>query len=290
MTYIIENVKMVRRDKLETMSLLVKDDKILSVKPDFPKYLYMKMNATNFVMTSTYVFVNMSIPNITSDKEIKQYFTSRYIMNGCTTVIAVASIQDIRVLEQERNKIVEFFSKSSLDYTVAIKIPVQLLTVPLIQKCKQLKIPAIFIEYEDKRSLYKIPWGWIREAMFPYNSPLIPIPIGNDEEIEDLLYHWHFILERERIPHILYPLNEDSPLDLDVLKQIGIYPLKGYLQAGGELSYNLFLSNTGRKEDQEKQSLVVTVHKGKIIRVGSEANFIPENSEEITILKPSFFK
>lgn len=121
MTYIIENVKMVRRDKLETMSLLVKDDKILSVKPDFPKYLYMKMNATNFVMTSTYVFVNMSIPNITSDKEIKEYFTSRYIMNGCTTVIAVASIQDIRVLEQERNKIVEFFSKSSLDYTVGNK-------------------------------------------------------------------------------------------------------------------------------------------------------------------------
>ncbi|NCU16385.1 hypothetical protein [Pallidibacillus pasinlerensis] len=51
------------------------------------------------------------------------------------------------------------------------------------------------------------------------------------------------------------------------------------MQAGGELSYNLFLLNEDCQvmEDHKKFSLAVTFHKRKIVRAGRKAKWIPEN-------------
>lgn len=293
MTYIIENANLYKQNQLITTSLLVDNGKILSVQPNFPKYLYMKMSAKDFIMTSTSVFYADGVPQ-DKDTTIEQYMISRYLGKGCTTVLVSAYIKNVNELDQAIEEVRNFYKNSPLDYTIAVKIPIKDFTVPFVLKCKRKKIPAIFIEFNDKRELYKIPWGWIREALFPYNSPLIPVIVNSGKEKEDLLQTWQSILQREKIPHIEESLSEQTPLHLQVLKKIGIYPLKGYLQTGGELSYNLYLSGNEHPvfsfmNDEKKFILAVTVHKGKIVKAGEKIYYNLENGEEFTINRPSFF-
>lgn len=222
MTYIIENANLYKHNQLVTTSLLVNDGKILSVQPTFSKYLYMKMNANDFLMTSTSVFYADGIPDQNEHFEIENYMTSRYLNQGCTAVLVSAEIQHVNEFDNAIEQVRQFYQNSPLDYTIAVKIHIKDFTVPFVQKCKQKKIPAIFLEFQDKRELYKIPWGWVRDALFPYNCPLIPV-IGKEQEFI-LLETWKSILKREKIPHIEEPLTEQTPLKLQVLKKIGIYP------------------------------------------------------------------
>lgn len=294
MTYIIENVSLYKQNELITTSLLVNNGKILSVQPNFPKYLYMKMNTSNFLMTSTSVYYADGLPQGVRTEQVKEYLSSNYLENGCTTVFVSASINDSKRFDHDIQEIRNFYDQSPVDYTIAVKIPIEQFTVPFVQMCKRKRIPAIFIEFKDKRELYKVPWGWIREALFPYNSPLIPV-LGKDiSDKETLLRSWSTILQREKIPHIQEPIGEQSPLPIDILKKIGIYPLKGYLQTGGELSYNLYLIHDNKRVAasiiQGNITPTITVHKGKIVRAGTKVFTNLDQGEEFTINRPAFFK
>lgn len=295
MTYIIENANLLKQNQLVKTSLLVNDGKILSVQPSFSKYRYMKMDTDNFLMTSTHVFYSDGLKD-GSDGYSKNYFIHEYLNKGCTTVIvATEPIYYVNDISQAVNKIKGVFDNSPLDYTVVVKVPIDTFSVPLVQKCKREKIPAILVEFNDPRQLYKIPWGWIREAMFPYNCPLIPVIQAEGPIKEKLLNLWKKILQHEKIPHIDSPLQEKKPLSLEVLKKIGIYPMKGYLQAGGELSYNLYLSHGYRNTSVELETLdvlqlAVTVHKGEVIKVGNKIYYNQNKGEQLVVNRPSFFK
>lgn len=294
MTFIIENVSLYKQNELITTSLLVNNGKILSVQPSFSKYLYMKMNTSNFLMTSTSVYYADGLPQGVKTEQVKEYLSSKYIENGCTTVFVSASINDVKNVDHHIREVRNFYDHSPVDYTIAVKIPIEQFTVPFVQKCKRKRIPAIFIEFKDKRELYKVPWGWIREALFPYNSPLIPVLEKEISDKELLLHSWNTILQREKIPHIQEPISEQTPLPIDILKQIGIYPLKGYLQTGGELSYNLYLNqdnkNTVDSVIQGNITPTITVHKGKIVRAGTKVFPNVNQGEEFIINRPAFFK
>ncbi|WAA13756.1 hypothetical protein [Fervidibacillus halotolerans] len=294
MTYIIENANVLKNNELIRTSLLVNGEKITSVQPSFSKYRYIRMDLKEFIMTPTYVFLLHQLPNQKDGYSKKNDLLQRFLLKGCTTVIAVEKVMYLNELLEKRESIRRFFHHTPMDYVAAVRIPIRLLTVPFIQTCKREKIPAIFVEFQDKRDLYKIPWGWIREALFPYNCPLIPAPAKDEPK---LLETWQFVMEKEKIPHITEPLKEGEPIPIDVLKKIGIYPLKGYLQTGGELSYNLFLTDDnqwivekGKPITLERSNLVITVHKGEIIRVKNTFFYNPNKGEEIIIHRPSFFQ
>jgi len=287
MTYIIDNAMIVKEDKVVKTSLLVNDEKILSVQPSFPKYRYMKMDTKNFVLTPSFVFFSDGPPN----QPDKSFFIKQFLQKGATTVVAsTRRVESFRDLSSAKDELKNIYLQSPLDFVLITKVNIKHLSVPFIQRTKREKIPAIIVQYEDLKQIYRLPWGWIREAMFPYNSPLVPEYIGRPDERSKMLEGWNKILSREKIPHLTEPLPEGRALPVHVLKKIGVYPLKGYLQTGGELSYNLFLQEfSTNRTIPDMGEPVVTVHKGKVIRVLNRIYYNVVKGDELIINRPSFF-
>jgi hypothetical protein len=172
-----------------------------------------------------------------------------------------------------------------------------LITQSFIRKCKKEKISAIFVEITDPNKLDEVPWGWIKDTLFPYNCPMIPVISSFlKKELKIVLSKWKHIMEKEKIPAIYDELQENEPLPVSVLNKIGIYPRKASLIHGTELSYNLYLKGRELMNVDEVSlfhyhidRLVVTVHKGKVVRAGEKVFFKPGNGEYVKVLTPSYF-
>lgn len=297
MTYIIDRVQLNVNGEWKNTSLLVDREKILAVKPEFKQYRYMKMVANPFYMTPSYVFYTDGLPRIKSGNEYKDFFTRNFLWKGCTFLIVGLRFTKLSRLDDVVEQARKFLKKSPLDYTFALQVPATSLSVSLVRKTKRLKIPALIIEFKDVVELERIPWGWVRETLFPYNSPLIPLP-ADDTQADILLAAWDMIVTEEKIPHVKQTLPEHEPVPLEVLKKTGIYPKKGYLHPGGELSYNLYWLKQHETVDKEEDvdhilqenNLVVTVHKGKLVRVLQKIFYREAFGEELHINRPAFFQ
>jgi hypothetical protein len=257
----------------------------------------MKMNAESFIMTPSYVLLDSSIPLNASFQEFRKYMIENFLLKGCTTLLTHISVSYESELVKKKNDTKTALINSPIDFLISVKIPLRLLTPSFIRKCKKERVPAIFIEVDDLEELEKIPWGWIREALFPYNCPLVPI-ISSEikKDAKRALSKWKVIMESEKIPAILEELRENQPLSPLVLNKIGLYPQKASLLHGAELSYNLFLKAREIMNVDEvalflyhSNRLVVTVNKGKVIRAGDEVLFKPGYGEYVRVRTPSYF-
>ena len=288
MAYIIENATVYKQDRWEQTSFLVEGGKILMVRPAFEKYRYMKMNVRDFVMAPTHVFYCRELPPIRDPNFQKKFLIQRFLLKGATTALISGKVESFEEIRPKMMDIRSFFRETAIDFVVSVRLRLELLSVRLIRQLKREKIPALFLEFADRKELYKIPWGWIREALFPYNLPFIPVPLEGGEKGFQLVAEWNRVLEREKIPHLSSPLPEENPISLEARKKIGIYPHKGYLQTGGELSYNLYLKEEW-PDPEDLPAPRVTVHKGDVVRAGKKVFYDPRKGEELVINRPSFF-
>ncbi|WP_442594525.1 hypothetical protein [Neobacillus sp. D3-1R] len=296
MTYIIENANILKEDELVTTSFLVKDNHIAFMSKNFKKYSYMKMNVEPYIMTPTYVIFDSLQGMKSSFQEKKQYFLERFIQKGSTTLLTYVDVKYERELSAKlKSKKVELIG-SPIDYIIGVKIPIKLLTPEFIRKCKREKIPVLFIELSEEDDLQSIPWGWIREAMFPYNSLLVPY--FHDSQINKrLVQEWKVVLEENKIHHVDSPFLEGAPLTIQLLSKMGIYPIKSSLIQGGELSYNLYrrsreINNIDVQGlfHYHNDRLVITVHKGVVIRAAQDGILFRSGfGEYVTIKMPSYF-
>lgn len=298
MAYIIENASLLKNYSLEQTSLLIKDERFHSVRTTFKKFSYMRLNADAYLMTPPHIVFCPVLPSNTSFRERKQFFIDTFINRGCTMFLTYAKVDKEYMLQSSIKETKKQLLSSPIDYTVGIKIPLQLLTPTFVRKCKKLKIPAIFIEIEgDASTLESLPWGWVREAMFPYNSPLIPVFTEEKTKLRKLAKeNWTSILTKEKIPFIEHELSVEEPISLKNLCKLGIYPKKVGIYQGGEVSYNFYLKEglgSQLKADElfknAKEQLQVTVHRGMVIRAGSRVNFRSGFGEHVVIDTPSFF-
>ena len=84
---------------------------------------------------------------------------------------------------------------SPIDFIIGVRIPVRLITPSFIRKCKREKVPAIFVELEDLDELEDIPWGWVRDALFPLqlsvysNNYFLPKEGSQEGFVEMERYH-----------------------------------------------------------------------------------------------------
>lgn len=297
MAYIIENVNILRSNHVEQTSFLIKQERISSVQTTFSKLTHMRMDAKAFVMTPTFVILKHSTPIENDFEALKNYFIQNFIQKGSTTLLTSFDIQyehECPVkLKQKKSRL----TSSPIDYVIGVRAPISILTPSLVRWCKREKIPAIFVMIEMKQELSNIPWGWIREALFPYNCPIIPIFTSKIEREKQLtIQEWEKMIIREKIPSLPYEVPEGEPVSKQALAKMGIYPLKSNLQQGGEVSYNFFLANEGSRQVEELElfhyhshRLVVTVHRGKVIRAGAKVNFHSGYGEHVKINKPSFY-
>lgn len=298
MTYIIENVHVLKGQAITNTSLLVDGERIISAKPSFNLYKYMRMDADAYIMTPTHVLFDPNLLSTGPFKERKDYFLKNFLMRGSTIVLTTVTIQFERELDLKLKQAKSDLIGSPIDYVIGISIPARLLNPGFIRKCKKAKIPAIFLEIADLKELDRIPWGWVKEAMFPYNSPLIPVfpESKNKKEKQNQLNVWAERMKREGIPAVYDELEELSPVPRTILKKIGIFPAKSNLHNGGELSYNLYHKNkeTVMLDENGLYSthshlLAVTVDKGKVIRAGCEVYYRPGKGENVIINTPGFF-
>lgn len=257
-------------------------------------YKQIRMNAAGYIMTPAYVLLDFALPLSQPFETRKSYYLNHFIKKGCTTIVTCIAAKKENELAQALKKIRAELLDCPVDYVVGVRVPAGKLTPGFIRKCKLLKLPAIFVEIESAAELLKIPWGWIKEAMFPYNSPLIPV--FQDKEDKSLNKIWTKLMAEEKIPSINHELEDHLPLGLEVLKKIGVFPSKSNLHHGGEVSYNFYLQDRETVKMAERElfmtytsSLVVTMHKGKVIRAGKQICYCPGYGEYVEIKTPSFY-
>jgi hypothetical protein len=263
----------------------------------FNQYRVIKMNAESYIMTPSYVLFNSYIPHIGSFHDLKKYLTETFLLKGCTTLFTYVNVFYENELPANIIKLKTALLSSPIDFVIGVKVPIRMITPSFIRKCKKEKIPAIFVDLQNPDELEKIPWGWIREAMFPFNCPLIPL-ISSElkKEVKNVLSKWNGIMKSENIPALYEEIEENHPLPVSVINKIGLYPQKGSLMCGMELSYNLYLKTKEIQNVDEENlfhyhsdRLVVTVHKGKVIRAGNEVLFKPGYGEYVRVRTPSYF-
>lgn len=297
MAYIIENVHLMKGQALTNTSLLVEDGRIMMTGSGFKRYQQMKMDADKYIMTPTHVLFDSTVPLTGSFTARKEYFLKNFIMKGSTVLFTAVSVQFERQLEESLKQARKNLLDSPIDYVLGISIPLRLLTPSFIRKCKKLHIPAIFLEIDKMGSLEIMPWGWIREALFPYNCPIIPLfaEIQYEKEKQKQLNGWSSWMKKEKIPAIYEELKNGLPVSRSVLKKTGIFPEKSNLHNGGEVSYNFYnmeaVANYCEEQELFFQSkhLAVTVDKGKVIRAGTEVYYRPGKGENVIIKTPGFF-
>ncbi|MBO0958161.1 hypothetical protein J1P26_00325 [Neobacillus sp. MM2021_6] len=295
--YIIENANILKNSELQTCSLLINDDQIAAIQAGFKRYQFIKMNFEPYIMTPSYVLFNSNIPYQGSFQDLKDFLIEHFLLKGCTTLLTYVDLLYENELTEKMLGMKTALMSSPIDFMIGIRIPLRLITPTLIRKCKKEKVPAIFVDLKDLDELEKIPWGWIREAMFPFNCPFIPlISCSQKKEEKTVLSKWNTIIQKEKIPALSEVVKEDWPLPIPVLNKIGLYPQKSSLMNGTELSYNLFIKGREIKNVDEvslfhyhSDRLVVTVHKGKVVRAGNTVLFKPGNGEYVKVRTPAFF-
>ncbi|MFK4997765.1 hypothetical protein ACI2OX_10775 [Bacillus sp. N9] len=89
------------------------------------------------------------------------------------------------------------------------------------------------------------------------------------------------------------PLDEHTPLQEKTLKKMGLYPNRGILRVGGEVSYNLYWKDRcadGQSEVEVQQlQLAVSVHKGKFLYTDPHSHFHSGFGEELVINQTALF-
>ncbi|MED3625286.1 hypothetical protein [Neobacillus thermocopriae] len=297
MAYIIENANILKNNKIILRSFLIDNNRITTIHNRSENYQFIRMNFEQFIMTPTFVVLHSNIPSTNTFQEMKQFMIENFLRKGSTTLLTYIKV----IYEDElAAKLKEFKMKlnsSPVDIMIGVRIPIRLVTPSFIRKCKKEKIPAIFVELSGQDELEAVPWGWIKDALFPYNCPLIPVISSlQKKERKTVLLKWKETVIKEKIPAIYEELKENEPLPVKVLNQIGLYPHKGSLLNGTELSYNLYFQSREIKNVDEQtlfhyhgDRLAVTVHRGKIVRAGSKVIFMPGYGEFVEVRKPSFF-
>ncbi|MEH7415153.1 hypothetical protein V7266_07700 [Neobacillus drentensis] len=295
--YIIENAHILKDKQLTICSLFVKNEQITMVQKCTSHDQFMRMDLEPYIMTPSYVLLSSTIPYKGSFAALKNYIIEHFLFKGSTTIFTYVDLSFQKELSDKLNEIKNALISSPIDFIIGVKIPPKLITPSLLRSCKKYKIPAIFIEIKELDELEGIPWGWIREAMFPFNSPLIPIISSLEKkEARMVLSKWKDIMIKEKIPALYETIEENAPIPISIQNKIGLYPQKGSFMTGTELSYNLYLkSKEIMKVDEESlfhyhsNRLVVTVHKGKVIRSGDKVLFSPGSGEYVKVRTPSYF-
>ncbi|MDP4162291.1 MAG: hypothetical protein Q8898_04225 [Bacillota bacterium] len=297
MPYVIDKANILNNNKLSQRSILIKDNRIDSIQPEVKNCSYIKMDVHPYVMTPSFVVSDTNFSLSKSYSDLKNYFTEHLIKKGCTILLTYIHISSEGEMMTKLKEMKKQLLNSPIDYLIAIKIPLKLLTPSFITTCKQKRFPAIFVELADLDELSSKAWSWIRQAMFPSKIPIIPCLAGESKKKRDALAaNWEEIVKNEKINGILGEIQENIPLSRDIVNKIGLLPQRAGLMHGGELSYNLYLNgseimnvDTESLFHYHRDRLMVTVHKGKVVRSGNEVFYMPGFGEHITIQTSSYF-
>ncbi|MED1205002.1 hypothetical protein [Heyndrickxia acidicola] len=291
--YIIEEADIIVEEHLKKSSIFIKENMIYGMRPHYRRDKHMRMDVSSFIIGPTLVMLDMNTPGGTF-QQFKQHFAENFMLKGCSTVVSVVEMNSETQFEEALAQKRQSLLNCPIDYVLGVKIPLKRISTTFIRKCKKFKIPCIFLRLEDGADLHLIPWGWIKESMFPYNPVLVPfVSKVNEIHKQRIIKEWKKVMDAEKLPSCFDEIPDSSPIPLHNLKKFGLYPKRGDLHIGGEINYNLYLKDEhsgGLGEMQpDELSLAVMVHKGQVAAAGKQTFFRPGYGEEIVIHKPALF-
>lgn len=294
MPYVIDRANVQKENDIVQCSFTIKNNKIEYIYPHMENVRLIRMDFSPYLLTPGHVMLDFGLEKLPSFSDYMEYM-KRLISKGCTTILVSVSVRYEAELKAKVKKIQHLMINSPIDYCIAVRVPMRALTPSFIRQCKRLRIPAVFLDMKEDE-MYEVAWAWIRDAIYPYFLSIIPI--WNDTyskgKVKRLTEVWKVIMQEEHIPTVPYCPPTHEPLSLNIIRKLGISPLKGEIRIGGDIDYNLypqkgveFANFSEIQYDMDKP--IITVHKGRNIKVGDEYLINPGYGERLTIKVPGFF-
>jgi len=285
MPYIIENTMLFENEQIQYCNLVVKNDKIYSRDVPVRKMKFIRLNMDKHLIMATGGMVG----SLEQWKKEGLEYAKSLVMLGVTTVVfPVDVLYDYQLKANFQSARAEL-SSFPLDYVLVLRIPLSLLKPKLIRMCRLLYIPACIVVFDKESKLRDVSWSGIREVSFPYKLAFIP-QCEDDVQLKE----WREQLEDGLIPYYDSSLPENTHIPMNLMRKIGIYPHKGILRSGGEVSYNVlkecdkeYLMN---QEQTYYDKIEYTVFKNKVIRMGQDVSLAEIVGEELVIKVPGFFQ
>jgi len=294
MPYIIKNAPILRESRMDICSILTDGKEITAIRSDLGNYSLMEMDIAPFIMTPAHTILDSTLPGKMKD-EIADVIANEFLKKGCTTILTYAEVESEKFIQRRIKEIEEAFIHSPADFAIGAKVDLKKLTPSFLRECKKLKLPAVFVNVNSLEGLDTVQWGWLREAIFPYNCPLVPIFNELDSNLKKQANaKWEKTMVSWKLPSFHDELAEGAPLPKDALNMIGIYPWRSSLLHKAELSYNLYNRTNGNSIQEitgfcQEREPVVTVHRGKVIRWGDYIDFIKGSGEYIKVKTHAFY-
>lgn len=284
MSYIIEKIMLFENEQLQYCDLVVKNNVIYSRDVSVLQMKFIRLNMDkHIIMTTESVYGNLE-----QWKTEGIEYAKRMVLLGATTLVFPVDVQSDQKLKAIFQKAREDLSSFPLDYVLVIRIPFSALKPKLIRMCRLLHIPVCVVMMNGQEKFREVMWKGIKEAVFPYKLVFVP---QCDEGMN--LNEWNRCMDDGLISlHNRFP-DEATHLSKSLLKKIGIYPHKGILRSGGDVTYNVLKeSNIDYLMNEDLayyDKIEYTVFKNKVIRVGQEVDFTKTAGEELVIKVPGFF-
>ncbi|MEM5592492.1 hypothetical protein AAHH67_13640 [Niallia circulans] len=104
MQYIIENIHLLKRQRVKKTSILIEDNRVELMRDTFHSYQYMRMDGSPYMMTPTTVMLDNHVTRILSYTQQKQYIEENLIKKGCTTLLFYLEVNRERELPLQVKK------------------------------------------------------------------------------------------------------------------------------------------------------------------------------------------
>lgn len=295
MPYIIDRVKIKENGHIFTCSIVVENNKFRQIEKSIHHLSFIRMDGSPYLLTPSSVFLDFSLAQAPNFESFKQFVKENFILKGCTTFVSIVDVKYERQLKHCLKEQRKHLLNSPIDYIIGIRISLRKLTPNLIRHCKKLKIPLIIVTIDAIDELDEVPWGWIREALFPLQIPIFP-KIKSSISKNIFQRKWEKIIKAYRISSLLTCPNEHTPLSKEVLMKIGLYPEIGAIRQGAKVNYNLYslerseLVEELKNVDYDNHIPEIIVHNGAILKAGEKIWFNPGKGEELTPSIPGRFR
>jgi hypothetical protein len=265
------------------LSYLVDSQKISYVSQGPLRMNVMRMSMHGLKMIPGHITPLMSINKMTVDEVRRQLIKKTQL--GTTTLLTSARINYLHEADHELKRTRHLLISSSIDYCIGLSLAPEKITPNIIRYCKQKKIPFIELICDDFSQLTRVIWERIREANFPYGAVIFPRFPFDIEDKKKKLWHkkWNDLSAKMQIPTLYKELDDDEPLPLPSLKQLGIYPQKGGLFSGSDADYCL-LSTEGIEG-----KIMSVIVRGTIVYSDKHSELKQGCGKEITVIQPRRF-
>ena len=287
LSYIIEKIALYENANMHVTNLVVKNNTIYSRDTNVDRMKFIRLHLDKHIMIASETVLG----NIDQWKNDGIEYAKEVVLLGATTVVFPIDVQCVYQLHSNVEEARELLKGFPLDYVIVLRIPQSMMKQEVVRYCRKHSISAVIITIKDVSEIKQISWSWIKDAIFPYRLVFIPQFLESDEH---QLRLWRQLLSREKISHFSLPFSYHRSLSKDELKKMGVYPFKGIIRSGGEVSYNLIKEMNQKcliyNEETYYDKIELTIFKNEVIRVGNLVTFPSFTGKELKIKVPGYFQ